>query len=414
VWHRRSGKEKTFVNYTAKRMFQRIGTYFYFFPTFNQGRRAVWDGRDRSGLPFMAHFPAELFPKRNESEMKVTAVNGSIFQIVGSDNIDPLMSTNPVGCVFAEYSLQHPRAWDYMRPILRENGGWAVFDYTPRGRNHGYALYDLARRLQASGDPAWYAEVLTVSDTGVLSQADIEAERREGMDDDMIQQEYYCSFSGAQQGSIFGREIKRAEDDGRICTVPYMPEYSVSTWWDIGLRDAMAIWFTQDVGRAVHVVDYYEHSGEGLPHYAQVLDERAKRYGIRYATHNAPHDIVVKEVGSGKSRIETAEQLGIHFEVVPNIGLQDGIEAARAFFARCYFDAERTAQGRLALISYHRVYDALRKCFTTQPYHDWSSNGSDAFRYLAVGHSDTVPVRRQYEPPAVYNLGDTGTGWMAA
>src|ERR1700679_3812745 len=182
-WHRRSGKEKTFLNYTVRKCVERVGTYFYAFPTYTQGKRALWDGRDRDGFPFMGHFPKELIASSDATELKKTLINGSIFQIVGTDNIDALMSTNPIGVVFAEYSLQDPRGWDYMRPILRENGGWAIFDYTPRGKNHGYTLYEMARKLMEDGDPAWYAERLTIDDTGVLTSADMDAERREGMDE---------------------------------------------------------------------------------------------------------------------------------------------------------------------------------------------------------------------------------------
>src|SRR6185312_14576271 len=143
VWHRRAGKEKTFINYTAMAAAcDRVGTYFYLFPTYTQAKKAVWDGRDRDGFPFIGHFPPEIVAKKNEQELKITLTNGSIFQLVGSDNIDAVMSTNPIGCVFAEYALQDPRAWDYVRPILRENGGWAIFDFTPRGKNHGYQIYD--------------------------------------------------------------------------------------------------------------------------------------------------------------------------------------------------------------------------------------------------------------------------------
>jgi phage terminase large subunit len=411
VWHRRSGKEKTFVNFTAKRACQRIGTYFYLFPNYTQAKKAVWDGRDREGFPFLGHFPAAILAGKNESEMKLTLTNGSIIQFVGSDNIDSLMSTNPIGVVFAEYALQDPRAWDYIRPILRENGGWAVFDYTPRGKNHGYELFNLASKLVEDGDPSWFVERLTIEDTGVLSAADIEAERREGMDEELVQPEYFCSFEGAQQGSYYGRAMNQAEVEGRICRVPYQAEIAVETWWDLGIDDATAIWFTQTVGREIHVIDYYEQSGEGLPHYAKVLQERAYVYG----QHHAPHDIKVRELGSGKSRLETAAGLGIKFEIVPSIGLADGIEAARAFIPRCWFDREKTERGRLSLVSYHKTYDEKRRCFSMQPYHDWSEHGASAYRYLAVGHKLQRPRYQPLpeRPRSIEASGDASRAWMA-
>ena len=413
VWHRRSGKEKTFVNFTAKRSFARVGTYYYAFPTYTQGKRALWDGRDRDGFPFMGHFPRELVKAKNEQELKLTLCNGSIFQIVGTDNIDALMSTNPVGVVFAEYSLQDPRGWDYLRPILRENGGWAVFDYTPRGKNHGYTLYDMARKLQADGDPAWFCQLLTVTDTGVLSSADLDAERREGMDEEMIQQEYFCSFEGARQGSIFGRQMSDAESEGRICGVPWQRDLPVSTWWDIGTDDATAIWFTQDAGREIHVIDYYEHSGVGVDHYVRHLQSLPYLWG----THNGPHDLRARSFAAGgKSTLDVAAGLGFRFSVVPDVGRQDGINAARAFIGRCWFDRTKTERGRLALISYHRTWDDKRRAFSIEPYHDWSSNGADAFRYLAVGHKTTIARQAQAEPPRRFQeLTSSGSNsWMAA
>ena len=410
-WHRRSGKEKTFLNYTIKAACERIGVYFYLFPTFRQCKKAIWDGIDGESFAFMAHFPPEIVESKNETELKIKLRNGSIFQLIGTDNVDAIMSTNPVGCVFAEYSLQDPRGWDYIRPILNENGGWAIFDFTPRGRNHAFDMYQMADRLMSEGDRTWFCQKLTVDDTHAIPQAKIDKERREGMSEEMIAQEYYCSFEGAMQGSYYGRQMEQAEREGRICAVPYQPEIAVDTWWDLGMHDAMAIWFTQNVGREVHAIDYFETSGQGLPDCARELQRRAYVYG----KHNAPHDIAVREIGSGKSRLETAEGLGIKFEIVPNIGLQDGIEAARSFLSRVWFDKLKTERGRDALLSYHKTWDEKRKCYSDSPYHDWSSNGSDAFRYLAVGHKVTRGRMNQGGTPAPRSLStESNTSWMAS
>jgi phage terminase large subunit len=415
VWHRRSGKEKTFVNFTAKSAFDRVGAYFYAFPTYTQGKRALWDGRDRDGFPFMGHFPDALIKSRDSSELKLTLINGSIFQIVGTDNIDSLMSTNPIGVVFAEYSLQDPRGWDYLRPILRENGGWAVFDYTPRGKNHGYHLYDLASRLQAEGDPDWFCQRLTVDDTGAITRDQIDKERREGMDEEMIQQEYFCSFEGARHGSIFGRQLSDAEGEGRVCGVPWQPEIAVNTWWDIGSGDATAIWFTQDVGREIHIIDYYENSGPGvgIDHYVKHLQ------GLPYiwGEHTGPHDLnSASFAAGGRSTVDIAASLGFRFRVLPRADRQDGINAARAFLARCWFDRAKTERGRLALMSYHRTWDEKRHTFSTDPYHDWSSNGADAFRYLAVGHKTAVRRSAIAERPRRQEIGSgsaqPSAAWM--
>lgn len=189
VWHRRAGKDKTLINIMVKEMFGRVGTYFYFFPTFKQGRMILWKGMDRDGFPFLGHIPEEIRSRTSEQEMSITLKNGSVFQVVGTDDIDRVVGTNPVGCVFSEYALQKPEAWEFVRPILRENGGWALFNYTPRGLNHGWDIYQTA---QNSED--WFCELLTIEDTGVLTESDVEKERQEGMSGNLAQQEFYCDF----------------------------------------------------------------------------------------------------------------------------------------------------------------------------------------------------------------------------
>ena len=362
---------------------KRVGTYFYTFPTYAQAKKVLWDGRDKEGFPFMSHIPKEIIKASNETELRKELVNGSSIQLIGTDNIDSILGTNPIGVASSEYALQDPRAWDLLRPILRENGGWAIFNMTPRGKNHGYNLYQMAKN-----NPDWFAEILTVRDTKALTESDIEAERREGMSEELIEQEYYCSFEGVMFGSYYGKQLAKAESEGRIGKIPYEEGLGVETWWDLGIKDATAIWFTQTIGREIRVIDYYEASGEGLPHYAKVL--QGKEYV--YSKHHAPHDIEVREYGSGRSRLETAASLGIVFQIVPNIPVEDGIEAARSVLSRCWFDRIKCARGLDCLTSYHKDYDERLKTWRSQPCHDWASDGADAFRYLAVGHK-TTPVK---------------------
>ena len=199
VWCRRSGKDKTLINLIIKEAMKRVGVYYYFFPTYNQGRKVMWDGIDRDGFKYMDHIPPELRDgDPNKAEMKQRLINGSLFQIIGTDNIDAIMGTNPVGCVFSEYALQNPAAWDLIRPILAENGGWAVFNYTPRGRNHGFILYEMAKN-----NPEWFCELLTADDTGAVTPQIIQAEREAGMSEEMIKQEFFCSFEAALSSCFF-------------------------------------------------------------------------------------------------------------------------------------------------------------------------------------------------------------------
>jgi len=411
VWHRRAGKEKTFINVVAKKMQERVGLYFYIFPTYAQAKKSIWDGKDREGFPFTGHFPDILVEKRNSTELKITYKNGSIFQLVGSDNIDSLMSTNPIGCVFAEYSLQDPAAWEFIRPILLENGGWSIFDFTPRGKNHGFTLYNMALN-----NPDWFVSRLTVADTKrpdglpIITEEMIESERREGVSEEMINQEYYVSFEGVQEGSYYGKQLALAREEGRVSRIPYDPAIGVETWWDIGVGDSTAIWFTQTIRREIRVIDYLEASGEALSYYAKEL--QTKPYV--YSAHHGPHDLAVKEWASGgadgrpRSRIEVAKSLGIDFQLVPNLSIDDGINAARAIMSQCWFDETKCARGLLALSSYHKDYDTKLKMFRSYPAHDWSSHGSDSFRYFAVGHKTTVS-----KPPKQGGQTSSGGTWMS-
>lgn len=375
LWHRRSGKDKTDINLVAREMAKDVGIYYYFYPTYSQGRKALWDGMGKDGFKYIQHFPIELIESKHEQEMKIKFNNGSIFQIIGTDDVDRIVGTNPKGCIFSEYSLQNPKGWNFIRPILAENKGWAIFNYTPRGKNHGFDLYEMAQN-----NPKWFVSKLTVDDTDVLTPEDIEEERRSGMTEDLIQQEYYCSFTAAVQGAYYWKQCDEAEKSGRFCYVPYEESVPVYTVWDLGIGDSMSIGFFQIIGQEVHMIDYVEHNNEGLAYYAKVLQD--KKY--IYAKHFAPHDIKAKELGTGKTRKETAKSLGIDFEVVPEIGVQNGIDAARLLFARLWVDVVKCSEWLTLIPQYTKEYDEDKKMFKDSPFHDWTSHGADMFRYAAV------------------------------
>ncbi len=389
VWHRRAGKDNTALNWSACAAFERVGTYWHMLPTLAQGRLTVWDGIDQDGRRIIDQvWPEALRTRIRNDEMKIELLNGSIWQVVGSDNYDRLVGANPVGVVFSEWSLTDPRAWDFIRPILRQNGGWAIFIFTPRGMNHGHELLEIARQNED-----WFHEILTVQDTGLVSPTEIEMERRSGMTPEMIAQEYFCSFSAPNTGSYYGKALEIASQEGRVTRVPYDPTLGVRTWWDLGVSDPTAIWFTQTVGQEHHVIDYYEGNGESLAHYAKVLQDR----GYVYIAHHLPHDVQVRELGTGKSRLEVLNALGIKAQIIPALPVEDGIESARGILPLCWFDAQKCEYGLKALRSYSRKWDEGKKTFASHPNHDWSSHAADAFRYFAVG---TKPPRRSIANPA--------------
>lgn len=385
VAHRRWGKDKTGLNLMIDKMTQRVGIYYYFLPTFRQAKRIIWDGIDKDGFKFLDHFPPEMIIRKNESDMKIDIVGGSLFQLVGTDNYNAIMGTNPIGCVFSEYSLQDPQVWDYIRPILRENNGWAIFLYTFRGKNHAWDLYQMAKN-----NPNWFCQLQTVDntklDTGppVISPEDIEKDRKEGMEEDLIQQEYYCNPSGVMRGAYYFQQIQKAEKEKRITNVPYDESAMVDTWWDLGNGDNMCIWFTQDVGLQIRVIDYLQGEGEGMPFFAKALQDRK----YVYRSHNMPWDVDAKEIGSGKTLRATSLALGIKPIIsVKKISVESGIHAVRMVFNKCWFDAVKCKRGLDGLLDYQKQYDEQNKIFRAVPLHNWASHPADAFRTFAVGHT---------------------------
>ena len=394
VWPRRHGKDKTCINALVKKAVERTGNYYYIFPEYNQGRKALWDNIDKDGMRTIDHVPGAIIKSKNATEMKIELVNGSIIQIVGAADIDRIVGTNPVGVVFSEYSLIDPMVWGYIYPILAENGGFAWFNMTPRGKNHGLRLLE-----SAQGNNEWYLSHLNALQCGVFSAEELEKIKQEYFelygDYQLFEQEFMTSFAAPIQGAYFAVHMERAQNDGRIANVPYDALLPVNTYWDLGIDDSTTIWFAQLYGNEVRLIDYVEDSGEGLAHYINILNSK----GYVYGKHYAPHDIEVRELTTGVSRKETAEKLGIRFETVKRPARKDeGIDAIRNLLSRCWFDATKTERGRDALSNYHKEFDEKRKVYKTQPYHDWSSHGVDGFQTLALSSpkpliSEPVPYK---------------------
>ena len=373
---RRAGKDVCGFNLILRAALRRIGVYYYIFPTYAQGKKVIWDSITNEGDRFLDYIPSVLVRSLNSQEMKISLTNGSIIQIVGSDNYDSLMGTNPRGVVFSEYSLQDPRAYQYIRPILTANDGWALFLSTPRGKNHLWELYQIAQN-----SPEWFCLKLTIEDTNHIDMYEIEKERAEGiMSEDLIQQEYYTSFTMGVEGSYYAKYIDRMRMRNQIGTVSYEPGFKVHTAWDLGVRDSTCIIFFQTIGQTIRIIDCYEKNKEGLEHYVKVLSQKEYIYG----KHIAPHDIRVKEFGSGMTRIEKAKQLGIDFIIAADLTVEDGIETVRSSFAKLWIDNDKCMPLIKAIENYRQEYDARRKTYKNFPLHDWSSHFADCLRYLCI------------------------------
>ena len=393
VYHRRAGKDKTMFNIMVKKAVQRKGTYYYFFPEYAQGRRVIWDGIDGSGFKFLDHIPEPLIQSKNSTDMKIILTNGSVIQVMGTDKFDKVRGANPVGCVFSEFAFQNPKAWNIIRPILAENGGWAIFNSSTNGKNHFYDMYQMAIK-----NKNWFVQNYDVSQTldengnRYVSDEVIQEERDAGMSEEMIQQEFYNSWTANSQGFYYLSIIEELEKNGQISKVPHDPAAPVETFWDIGSNDATCIWFVQTMGKEIHVIDFYSSNNKGLQHYAKVLQE--KKY--IYRSHNFPHDIVNIEFGTGRTRYEVAEELfkGTHLNIVSKLSIAEGINAVRMVLPQCYFDKNLCSYGLDGLRNYTKVWDEKNSVFKDQPLHNWASDPSDAFRYLAVGI--TLPKSRSF------------------
>lgn len=406
AWHRRAGKDDVALNWAAVAAFQRIGGYWHMLPEASQARKAIWDainphtGRRRIDEAF----PRELRANTREQDMFIRFKNGSTWQVVGSDNYDSLVGSPPVGVVFSEWALAKPNAWAYLRPILAENGGWALFIWTPRGRNHATRAFEARERNK----DRWFTQRLPASRTSVFSPAQLALERQELIDEEgseeegdaRYRQEYLVDFDASVPGSYFGSTIARAREEGRIGQFAYDPALPVLTAWDLGVDDYTAIWFLQENGIQVRAIDYYETSGEGaeaivraaLPELipdpkarAEALADAARGVPYRYGKHFLPHDVMVREWGAGaRTRLQTLQALGVK---PINVGVAadpaDRINAVRRLMPSIGFDAQRCAAGIDRLRNYRKRWNKSLMTYTG-PLHDDNSHGADALGEFAV------------------------------
>lgn len=389
VCHRRFGKTVLGVNMnqqTAMACTRERPRVAYIGPTYTQGKAVAWDYMQHYARPI----PGVSF---NQAELRVDYPNKGQARIYGADNPDSLRGIYLDRATLDEFGLHPAKTFsEVIGPTLVDRGGSALFLGTPNGKNQFFEIAEYAKRQQAKGDENWRFVEYKASQTGLLDAGYL-ASAREVMTDDEYAQEFECSFEAAVKGAIYAKELQAARDEKRVGSVPYDPSLPVDTYWDLGMN--MAIWFVQSPRSGeVRLIEYYESGGQSsLPECAKVL--HAKPYA--YGTHYAPHDIVVKELASGRSRLEAAASLGIKFQMVPNIGVEDGIHAARLLMPRCWFDAEKCKAGLEALQHYRRDYNARLNEFKALPVHDWASHGADAFRYVAVRQK--APALKPEAPP---------------
>lgn len=383
VCHRRAGKTVGCVAdliLDAKHTQKQDARFAYVAPQFNQAKDVAWLYVKR----LTADIPGvEL----NESELRADFPNGARVRLYGADNPDRLRGLYLDGVILDEYADMRPSVWgEVIRPMLMDRKGWAAFIGTPKGRNEFFRVYD-----RAKAEHEWFTLLLRASESGLISADEIEDARKE-LTPEQFEQELECSFEAAIIGAYWGKELAQCERDGRICEVPYEPMLPVHTVWDLGIGDSTAIWFFQVNGAEVRVIDHYENHGQGLPHYASVIASKGYRPGDDWV----PHDAKVKELGTGRTRVETLMSLGRKPKVVPDHKIMDGINAARVTLPNVWFDKFKCADGLEALRQYQADYDEKLRTFKDKPRHDWSSHTADAFRYLAMAYRE---IKAPAPPP---------------
>lgn len=411
IAHRRWGKDDVMLHNAAIKAMQRPATYWHCLPEYEQARKAIWAAvNPHTGKRRIDEaFPNEIRETKDEQQMFIRFKNGATWQVIGSDRYNSLVGAGVAGVTFSEWALCNPSAWGYIRPMVEENDGWATFITTPRGRNHAKAMYDMAKAMP----DRWFAEISSIHDTGALTPGQLDESLKEytalyGADlgEAQFQQEYECSFNAAILGAFYAREMALVRKEGRIAEIEAIEGQPVHRAWDIGVRDDTSIWWFQVVGTQVFVLDCYSASGAGVDHYAEIIQARGKDHGWKDGVDFVPHDARVKEWGTGRTRVETMQRLGLNPRIVPQAGKLDGINAVRRTLPRCVFHPRCEDQGIAALEQYRREWDDDKKAFKASEVHDWSSHLSDAFRYLAMAWQDAPKEEPKPEPHITRTVGD--------
>jgi hypothetical protein len=371
VAHRRFGKTVREINELIKSaaLCERPAPRFaYLAPFYAQAKAIAWDYLKHYASPILAGKPME-------SELSVTLVNGAKVRLYGADNPDALRGIYLDGVVLDEYGDMRASLWgEIIRPLLTDRQGWASFIGTPKGKNHFHDLAHMARDA-----PEWFYQELRASETQILPAAELEDAKRH-MTPEQYAQEFECAFDVPALGAIYAKELAACREESRICPVPYDRAALVHTAWDLGVGDETCIWFWQSVGKEIRLIDYYSNRGEPVTHYLAAL--RAKVYS--YGQHFVPHDAEARERWTASTMTQVAEGQGFRMTVLPREDVEQGINAARMMFSRCWFDAAKCADGLDSLMNYRREYADKLGEFKPQPLHDWASHGADAFRYLAM------------------------------
>ena len=380
VAHRRCGKTVACINdLIVKALLEnkQHAQYAYIAPFYSQAKSVAWRYLERFSEPVMV--------KANQSELWVELINGARIRLFGADNPDALRGNFLDGVVLDEMADMKPSVWgEIIRPLLADRLGWATFIGTPKGHNAFYDIYN-----EATKKPNWYVKVLRADQTMLLPQSELD-DAKASMSENQYEQEFLCSFEAAIMGAYYGQEMRRITDLDRITIIEYDNMFPCHTVWDLGFNDSTAIIWFQTVYGEIRILDHHSSNGQPISFYTGLLAQKEEEYGYKYGTHWLPHDARAKTLASGgKSIIEQiATKIDIkHLKIVPNLSIQDGIQATRLALTRTWFD-NRCEEGIECLRQYQREWNDDKKCFNDRPKHDFTSHSADAFRYLSIVWKD--------------------------
>ncbi len=399
--HRRAGKTVATICDTIRKAVMENkpdSRYAYIAPYYAQAKNIAWD--------YLLKYAAPAIVKANQSELWVELVNGAKIRLFGADNPDALRGLYLDGVVLDEYADMKPRLWgEIVRPLLTDRNGlngyqtWATFIGTPKGHNAFYDIY-----TEAQKNPNWYVKTLRADQSGLIPEAEL-LDAQQSMSSNQYEQEFLCSFEAAILGAYYGQEMRRITDLERITTIDYDPMFPCHTVWDLGYNDSTAIIWFQVVYGEIRVLDHHSSSGQPISYYTGLLDQKQDEFGYKYGTHWLPHDARAKTLASGgKSIIEQiSAKIDLkHLKIVPNLSIQDGIQATRLALTRTWFD-NKCEELIECLRQYQREWDDDKKVFRDRPKHDWTSHSSDATRYMSIVWKDEdSPILKDSRPKGLH------------
>ena len=385
VSHRRFGKSIFAVNHMIDHLLMNnypLPRYAFIAPTYQMAKRIIWDNLKR----YADKIPGVTF---NEADMRADFEgNKGRIMLLSAENYESLKGIYLDGVVLDEHAQMSPSVWtEAIRPTLIDRKGWAIFTSTPKGQNQFYELYQYAKN---SGDPDWYQDVFPVSRTRLIDQGELDSLKRT-MSEEEYAQEFECDFTAGLAHAYFSKELKKADVEGRIKDIPYDPMIPVDTYWDLGMSDATAVTFVQSTRFEHRIIDYYETHGEGLD---KIIPHIKNKYPYNYDEWVLPHDVQVRDLSTGKARLQMFHNMGVRkTRVVPRVGEKlDSINAARVIFQKCYFDKKKTELLIKSLTNYQKKFDDKNQVYLKTPLHNWASNAADSFQCFAMGVRENMGV----------------------